>query len=306
MPDKSYYEVLGVAPSADADEIRSAYRRLARELHPDVNPSKDAASRFASVGQAYDVLSDPDKRARYDRYGRADVGPSSAPWEQAGVGFDDLGSVFDSFFGGARQQHAPGRRPQANRTPDAAHEIHIAFVTMARGGQHPLTVERSGKRREIQVAVPPGTRDGSKLRVRGEGHALPGRPGKRSDLILTVRVVPHAGGLRRGDPGRGEREGDVFAHVSIDIATATLGGTTEVQAIDGRLEVTVPPGSASGKILRLRGQGIGPQDGTRGDLHVVLGIVPPDPELMDDDDRAELRRLASVGASDRTRGRVGE
>lgn len=306
MPETDYYNVLGVSRDASDDDIKAAYRKLARELHPDVNKSADAVDRFQRVQDAYEVLSDRTKRGNYDRFGVADpsnFGGSSGAGGRQPVDFDDLGSMFDAFFGGQGPsgRSDPFRRPRQPKPEpprDATHEIKVDFEKMARGGEHRLEVERGGERRSISVTIPVGVRDGTKLRVRGEGHPLPGRPGARSDLVLTVRVKPHPD-LRRGDPARDERETDLFTETDIDIATATLGGSADVATINGTVELKIPEATASGSKLRLRAQGVGPSDNPAacGDLFAVIRIVPPAPGTLDRDQQAELRRIATSGAS---------
>lgn len=297
--ENDYYATLGVSRDASEEEIKSAYRGLARKLHPDVNKAPDAAEQFAQIQAAYDVLSDKTKRANYDRFGIAEPGGVGAGGGRQPFDFDDLGSMFDAFFGGRQQGSGdPFARSQEPSPPsppaDATHEITVAFETVARGGEHALTVERGGERKTIHVTIPPGVRDGAKLRVRGEGRPIAGRPGTRADLVLTVRCGSHPD-LRRGEPARGEREQDLITEAELDIATATLGGTAEVRTLDGLVELTIPPATPSGAKLRMRSQGIGPEGGARGDLIVLTKIVPPDPAGLGEELKAALRQIAARG-----------
>ncbi len=249
MADRDFYEVLGVSRSASADEIKSAYRKLARKFHPDVNKDPGAQAKFTEVQEAYDVLSDADKRRLYDRVGRAGYAAAASAGGQGGWaggggggagagphfrwsgtggggrggGFDfdqdDLQSMFETFFGnrgagpfGGRATHGP--RGRATRRPsrgrDATAEVRIGFETAVRGGKQSLRVTTSeGRGKSIEVTIPAGVADGAKLRVRGEGEPGSGGAGGAGDLILTVRVEAHPV-WRRGRPdGKGADGGGV-------------------------------------------------------------------------------------------------
>lgn len=316
---RDYYEVLGVPRSASADELRAAHRRLARELHPDVNKAPDAAERFSEVQEAYDVLSDEQKRRLYDRVGhRAYVngasgaqgpaweghpggsgggGPRRGTYTWTNVGgpraegaspfdADDIGSIFEEFFGadsgGARSSPFGAGRARAKpaRGRDVLHEITIPFDLALRGGTHTLRIGRNGESETVEVRIPKGVDDGAKLRLRGRGE--PGRPGAESgDLILTVRIASDK---------RYKREGlDLVADLPVTIVEATLGAKVAVPTPGGDVEVTVPPGTPSGTRLRLRKRGVETGDGRYGDFHAVVKIVPP--KTLSDADRDALRAL---------------
>ena len=305
MAERDYYDVLGVKRTASQDEIRAAYRKLARELHPDVNKSPDAQERFAEVQSAYDVLGEPDKRAQYDRFGRAGAaqaagagGAAHYAWSNvggrgggAGADFDmdDLGSVFESLFGGdragARGTRTPRGRARERAKPTAQAELDISFVTMARGGTERVPVRRSGKATTIEVSIPKAIADGTKLRVAGMG----GDP----DLILTIRVGKHP--LYR-------REGvlDLEIDLPLTYAEAALGKEVGVPTLEGEVFITVPAGTKSGKRLRLRGRGLTDPKGSSGDLYAIVQIVPPSAESLTDEDRAALERLDAKGPRPRT------
>ncbi|MEQ9095365.1 MAG: DnaJ C-terminal domain-containing protein [Phycisphaerales bacterium] len=307
MAERDYYDVLGVKRSATQEEIRAAYRKLARELHPDVNKAPDAAEKFAEVQTAYDVLGEPEKRAQYDRFGRAGAaaaagagGGAHYSWSNVGGGrggaasdfdLDDLGSMFDAFFGGGgaagggagptpRGARAQRGRVRERTQPAAQAELDVSFMTMARGGTERVPVRRGGKATTIEVSIPKGIADGAKLRVAG-GRGEP-------DLILTIRVGKHP--LYR-------REGvlDLAIDLPLTIAEATLGKEIAVPTLEGEVYITVPAGTRSGKRLRLRGRGLTDAKGTSGDLYAVIQIVPPPADALTDEDRAALERL-----SDRT------
>lgn len=302
MAERDYYDVLGVKRTASQDEIRAAYRKLARELHPDVNKSPDAQEKFAEVQSAYDVLGEPDKRAQYDRFGRVGAAQSAGggphySWSNVGghggsggggaeFDLDDMGSVFESLFGGggARSGRTQRGRARERARPSAQAELDISFVTMARGGTERVPVRRSGKATTIEVSIPKAIADGTKLRVAGKG----GDP----DLILTVRVGKHP--LYR-------REGvlDLQIDLPLTYAEAALGSEVGVPTIEGEVFITVPAGTRSGKRLRLRGRGLTDPKGTSGDLFAVVQIVPPPAEALSDDDRAAVERLGGLGPSPR-------
>ena len=283
MP-RDYYEVLGVSRQASESEIKSAYRKLARKYHPDRNPGdKEAEEKFREIQQAYSVLSDADKRRKYDQFGfdfeeAAAAGARAGPqggysfrWGGPGgatfTGFDfdteDIGSIFEQMFGGAAR--GPGRRARRStwKPPAVEQEITVDFLTAARGGSVELALRRpdgEGTAR-IRVDIPAGIADGGKLRLRGQG-------GGGADLILKVRVAPHPYFERRGQ--------DIHVQVPITIPEAVLGCKVDVPSIDGIVTVTVPPGTSSHQRLRLRGRGLAtPGKEGRGDQYVEIKIVAP-------------------------------
>ncbi len=313
MSTRDLYSVLGVSRSATADEIRNAYRKLARMYHPDVNSSQDAHARFNEIQEAYDVLSDEQKRRSYDRFGHAaptaaSGGPhftwSNVGGERAGPEFDydDLGSMFDAFFGArsggmggrAGSARGPGKRARAARRSEpepATHEFEIDFLTAARGGTERFRVVSGSQSRTIDVTIPRGIHDGAKLRIRGAGGEASVAGGSR-DLILTIRVRTHPL-FRRGDPaggGEGEPSLDLYLALPLSIEEATLGATVTVPTLEGSVDLTIPPGTPSGMKLRLKGRGLG--DGRRtGDLYAVVKIVPPDGRELNASEREALQRL---------------
>ncbi len=315
---RDYYQILGVERTATEDEIRAAYRKLARKLHPDVNKAPDAQARFTEIQEAYDVLSDKEKRRAYDRFGHA--GPAGAAgrpgggagrggvhyqWQSGGgsgpAGFDfdadDLGSMFDTFFGGAargargagRAQHGRRARPVAGQ--DVTHTMRLDFESAARGGKRRISLLRGGDERSIEVTIPPAVRDGAKLRIRGEGHPSPTPGGAPGDLILTIRVEPHPV-LVRGRPGDPPDSLDLSLELPLTIAEATLGCRVQVPTLDGPVDLNVPPGAASGKYLRLRERGLENAAGRRGDLYARVRVVPPDGSGLAPGEAETLRRIA--------------
>ncbi|MCW5776685.1 MAG: DnaJ domain-containing protein [Phycisphaeraceae bacterium] len=308
MSVRDYYEVLGVSRGASADEIRRAYRAKARQFHPDVNKAPDAAERFAELQQAYDVLSDDKRRGLYDRLGhggmsagaggaRSGRGSSSTSHGGFPGGFevDDFGSMFDAFFGGRSGGFgatAEARSPRsAARGQDVEVEFPVPFLTAARGGQEALRSPVDGQ--TIEVAVPAGTEDGARLRVRGAG--LPGTraTSKPGDLILRVRVLPHP--LFRREGGSKPNMGlDLVFDLPLTVAEATLGGRVRIPSLDGPIDLTVPPGTPSGRRLRVKGRGIRASDGRTGDLYAAVRIVPPDVAMLSPEQRRLIEEIGRL------------
>lgn len=283
---RDLYDVLGVSRQATADQIKAAYRALVRKLHPDVNKAPDAAAKFNEVQQAYDVLADDAKRRRYDAHGLSGLedpqphaGPRggrprparSAPHAGApDIDPEDLSEMFDSFFGGGA---SPFDAPRGQRGPfrpqreEARAQVTIDFETAARGGTQTLRVDGPSPQM-IDVRIPAGIEDGAHLRVRGEG-----AKGRRPEIILTVRVGQHAL-WRRGE--RSEGKGlDLYLDLPLTYAEAALGAQVSVPTLSGPVEVAVPPGSVSGRKLRLRNKGIRDEQGRYGDLYAEIRIVVP-------------------------------
>jgi DnaJ-class molecular chaperone len=281
---RDYYEILGVKRDAGEKEIKSAYRRLARKHHPDLNRGDKAAEeRFKDVAEAFAVLSDFEKRARYDRGGHEAFGTEFDPFAgvdssrfDAGFGpgvLDDLLSqLFGGRFGGATAGPRGGRRRGRGR--DLRYETTISFPDAVRGATLELRVARVGEggariEDTVKVRIPPGVEDGSTVRVPGRGDT--GGPGAEpGDLLLTLRVTPHERFRRRGAR-------DLACDVPIGIVRATLGGPVDVPTLDGRATIQVPPATESGTTLRVRGKGApaGPRGEPAGDLYVVIQIRPP-------------------------------
>jgi DnaJ-class molecular chaperone len=317
---KDYYKILGVNRNASEKEIKAAYRRLARQYHPDVNPGDKAAEeKFKEIGEAYEVLSDPEKRRRYDQFGtgwhswqRGPQGGVHRSWQEVfrqaqrgrsagrrtatgfpNVDFEtaagDLGEFFESLFGGSgRAAGRPyGARPRVGE--DLEQEIAVSLEEAYAGGVRQFVIdvpdEMGRMRREhIEVKIPPGVKDGTKLRVAGKGH--PGvNGGPRGDLYLKVKLLPHPRYERRGD--------DLYAEVAVPVWDALLGGEVEVQTLGGRGTFRIPPETQNGRLFRLAGQGMPRMGGTgKGDFYARIKVVLP--ERLSDRERqlvGELKRL---------------
>jgi curved DNA-binding protein len=272
---RDFYDVLGVERSASTDDIRRAYRALARRYHPDVNKDPDAEERFKEVSEAYDVLSDPEKRERYDRFGAAaDGGPEFGGFEAG-----DLGDLFETFLGGA------GRRGGfAGRGMDHEAVLELSLEEAARGGRRPMTL---GDGRSYDVAVPAGVRQDQRIRLAGEGGQGVGG-GPSGDLFLRVRIKPHP---RFRLDGR-----DLHVDLPVTPWEAALGAEAAVPTLDGRARVNVPAGSSSGRRLRLRGQGFPVPRAAQGDLYATVKIMVP--AHLSDRERELFEELAAASSFD--------
>jgi curved DNA-binding protein len=272
---RDFYDVLGLDRGASADEIRRAYRNLARRYHPDVNKDPDAEERFKEVSEAYDVLSDAEKRERYDRFGgAADGGPEFGGFEAG-----DLGDLFETFLGGA------GRRSEsAGRGADQEAVLELSLEEAARGGRRSMTL---GDGRSYDVAIPSGVREDQRIRLAGEGGQGFGG-GPSGDLFLRVRIAPHP---RFRLDGR-----DLHVDLPVTPWEAALGAESAVPTLDRSVRVRVPAGSSSGRRLRLRGQGFPGPRGGRGDLYATVKIKVP--AHLSDRERELFERLAAASSFD--------
>ena len=303
------YQRLGVKRGATEAEIKKAYRSLAKQLHPDRNTDNPkAAERFSAITHAYDLLSDKDKRARYDRgeidedgnpkspfggggfggnsnsggYTRSPGGPEGSPG-----GFDgntaDLSDLFEGLFGGAGgARRAPGgagagfgrsRAPQ--KGGDIAYRLKVPFNDAAALKPQRVTL---GGGRTIDLKLPNGLEDGARIRLAGQGQE---GPGGRGDAIVTIEIASHPFFVRDGD--------NIRLSLPVDLKEAVLGAKVKVPTPQGVVMLTVPKGSTSGKLLRLKGRGFTAKDGSRGDQLVQLAIDLPAAD-------AELERFASEWA----------
>ena len=281
MPEQDLYTVLGVARNATPKEIKQAFRKLARECHPDVNPGDDASERkFKQVNEAYEVLSDEKNRKAYDKYGRdwkhagefekAGVGGRGGPgawrWASGGgrragfEGFDGLDGVFGSIFGDGRPAQMRGR--------DLDHRVDVSLEEAFHGSQRTLTLrDQQGRPRRLEVKIPKGVKTDSRVRVAGEGY--PGAGGGPSgDLYLVVNVLPHAAFERRSD--------NLHTDVPVALTGAVLGTEVEVPTLSGKVALKIPPETQNGKSFRLRGKGMPRlKGGGAGDLYAKIMVQLP-------------------------------
>lgn len=306
--ERDLYEILGVQKGASADELKKAHRKLVREFHPDVNKAAGADKKFAQIQEAYDILSDAEKRKLYDQFGMAGVkagaaGPAGGGGPRGGDPFGGMHGggqwqdadpssfeeIFGSMFGGraGRGGRAGGGneppRAQQGRSIDV--EETVDFTTAAIGGSRSFKIDGQS----FEVKIPAGTVDGAKLAVRGKGGAG-SNGGAAGDVVITVRVAPHPWIRREGD--------DLVVAVPLSIAEATLGTTVRVPLLEGSVTIKVPPGVRSGQKLRVKGKGIQRAKGEPGDFYAQLQIEAP--KQLDERQRQLLEELAPTLPSPRT------
>jgi DnaJ-class molecular chaperone len=290
------YEVLGVQRDAGEDEIRQAYRKLAKRFHPDLNPgNKEAEARFKEIAAANDILSDKDKRARFDR-GEIDEAGAERPqysrqWRgfaegadgdkyhaQADINLEDLEDLFGAFGAGGRGGGGPGGHGRVRmRGQDHHYVLPTDFLDAVNGAKKRLDLAD----RTLDVTVPAGVTDGQVLRLKGQGGpGLGGGPA--GDALIEIKILPHKIFRRDGD--------DIHVELPVTLAEAVLGGRVSAPTPSAPVTMTVPANSNSGAVLRLRGKGVRRADGTFGDEYVTLKIVLP--EGKDDELAAFLRQWA--------------
>ncbi|HEX4412668.1 MAG TPA: J domain-containing protein [Lacipirellulaceae bacterium] len=320
-----HYATLGVTTTSTPEEIQKAYRKLARKYHPDMNPNDATAKKkFQEVQSAFEVLSDPDKRKKYDQFGdnfesMGAGGPGGGPrWRHTGSGggpqsyqFDmnDLGDMFGGGGGGgggfetegsggfadifkqfSRGRGGGGRRPApATKGNDLKHDLTIPFATAVLGGEAALSVQRQdGDVESIRVKIPAGIEDGKKIRLRGQG--VPGiGDAPAGDILLTIHISPHPQFRRTGNR--------LEVQVPITLAEAALGGKVDVPTPHGEggkpgiITLTVPPNTSSGKRLRIKGHGVRPANQPAGDLFAEIQVELPN--QMTDAERQELAEISN-------------
>ncbi len=306
MAYEDFYARLGVSRDATQDEIQRAYKKLARKYHPDVSKEENAEQRFKEIGAAYEVLKDPDKRALYDKYGEhwkaISEGRQPPPGaEQAGFDFgvggaevdaDRLREIFEQMFGGQAEGFGGfgGRRAYRRQWRRAGHDVEAilelgvkeAFV----GGERELALSdpRTGETKTYRVRVPPGVRPGQRIRLAGQGGAGMGGA-KDGDLYLKVRIRPEGTFHLRGS--------DVYGKLPVPYWKAALGGTETVEGLDGSLRVKVPPGTSTGKKIRLKGKGYPKKKkGERGDLYFEVEVFVP--RTLRDEEKKLLEKIAAL------------
>jgi curved DNA-binding protein len=293
---KDYYEVLGVPRDASADEIRRAYRKLARQYHPDINHENDAEERFKEVGEAYEVLNDPEKRERYDRLGdprsAGAEGPDMAGFEdmfgRGGFGPDvrvefgegGFSDFFESLFGQGAGTADGG--PLRGRDREAV--LDLSLEESLEGGRRRLSLDSDDS---FEVNIPAAVREGQRIRIAGKGAAGRGG-GPPGDLYLLVHLRPHRRFRREGD--------DLQVDLRVTPWEAALGATVPVPTLSGTAQVKVPQGSSSGRRLRLRGRGLPTRDGGRGNLYATVEVAVP--KDLSDEQRDLFEKLAAASDFD--------
>ncbi|MFQ3588575.1 MAG: DnaJ C-terminal domain-containing protein [Fimbriimonadaceae bacterium] len=298
---KDYYDLLGVSRTADEKEIKTAYRRLARKYHPDVNPNdKTAEAKFKEISEAYEVLSNPDKRRLYDQFGAnyeaatrfggagGSNGGYTNPFGGGPVGAEGFESIFEHLFGGfGRRGGVAGggfgvdtdpEEARLSQPRDVEKVIEIPLEEVDSGGRRTLTYQtmdavrtRDGSittvptTRKVEVTIPAGITEGKKLRVPGKGAA--GLRGRAGDLYVTIRWAPHPHFKPAGE--------NLEVEVPVPFTTAALGGEVRVPTLRGSVTMKIPAGTQSGQTFRLAGQGIAKLSGSRSDLMVKVKITVP-------------------------------
>jgi curved DNA-binding protein len=313
MEYKDYYATLSVGKNATQDEIQRAYRKLARKYHPDVNKAPGAEEKFKEVGEAYEVLKDPEKRAKYDRYGvawkAAQQGGGAPPpgyedvWfdtgrSSEGFGFSGFSEFFEQLFGGGRRRGVEAygddagpsygwQREWVTHGGDQEARLALSLEEAAQGGQREITLTEPMTRQSktYVVNVPKGIRAGQRIRLAGQGNkgASGGPPG---DLYLHVELLPHSTFRLDGQ--------DLHTVLTVTPWEAALGADVPLPTLGGAVQVKVPPGSSSGRKIRLRGKGFPDAKGGHGDLYADIRIVVP--ERLSAQERKLFEELARVSS----------
>lgn len=303
--NKDPYSILGVSRGATEDDIKRAYRRLAKEFHPDRNRGdKQAETRFKEVQAAYEVIGDPARRRQYDQFGAGGPTPEYRQWQHPGGGgasggavdidFGDLSSIFEQFFQrgsarGGRSQTQSSRHERAaetNGSTDIEIDAEITFDEALHGAQRKVTLAGGGTREVVSFRIPPGVRDGQRIRVRGRGHAT--RRG-RGNLLVRCHVQPHPWFRLEGR--------NVVFDLPLSVSEAALGTKVEVPTPSGTRKIAIPAGTSSGTRLRLRGLGAAETaNAEAGDFYAVVRIVVP--KNPSDSVRKLFEKLAETDEED--------
>ncbi len=282
---KDYYNILGIAKGASTDEIQKAYRKLARKYHPDINRSPEAEEKFKDIGEAYQVLKSPDRKAHYDQFGQAwnaHKGQPAGGQNFDGFNFDfgagpgfgqstdfghDFSSFFDMLFGQNRRGFSGTNNPFVQKGVDQHSTLSVNMEEAAVGGERHITLtDGGGKQRNLRVRIPKGIRPGQKIRLAAQGS--PGtNGGPPGDLFLTINHRPNPNFHLQGD--------DLHTEISITPWEAALGGVAAVPTLEGNVKIRIPQGSSSGRKIRLRGKGFPTPRGEQGDLFAEIQIVVP-------------------------------
>ncbi len=299
---KDYYAILGVPKTASQDDIRKAFRKLARQFHPDVAKDKKAAeAKFKEINEANEVLSDPDKRQRYDNLGpdwengggRRGPGPGTEGF-QGGAGFSDF---FEAFFGGGGQQArgrnpfgGMGRQPQKRRGQDLEYELPVTIEESLKGGKKSFTIPRNGRNETITVTIPVNVRAGQRIRLAGQGGE--GIGAEAGDLFLLINIAPHPDYRMEGS--------DLIREVPVTLTSAVLGGEVEVGTPDGSIKLKIPAGTQPRQKFRLKGRGLpSGAAGARGDFFAEARIVIPN--ILTAEQRKLWEELAACHTAEPTR-----
>jgi curved DNA-binding protein len=296
MAQKEYYEVLGVAKDASADDIKKSFRKLAVKYHPDRNQGDSAAEeKFKEINEAYAVLSDPEKRKKYDTFGSTDFHQQYSQedifrnFDFSGT-FKDMGmgggeDIFSRLFGGTFRRSSTGFRRGPQRGSDLSLEVSVAFREAAMGAERLVAFRRNGVREELKVKIPAGVDNGSRIRISGKGSDGE-NGGPSGDLFLEVKVAPDASFTRDG--------GDLFVERTIRFSEACLGVSLEVPTLEEPKRIKVPAGIQPGTKIRLKGCGVKALgSNAKGDLYVKIGIHIP--EGLNSSQKKLVEELAKAG-----------
>lgn len=321
---KDYYKILGLSKGAKPEEIKKAYRRLARQYHPDLNKGADAEKRFKEINEAQEVLLDPEKRARYDqlgpdweRFARGSGGgaPGGFQWVYttpgAGAGggqdFSQFSDFFRMVFGDAgfgasvggfgmgedlgRQRVRGNGRARAHPGEDIESEVQITLPEAYRGTDRSIEIQReNGSTKRLDVKIPAGVRDGQRIRLAAQGGAG-GGGGPAGDLYLRVRVQPHPFFRREGD--------DIHVDLPVALHEALLGAEVTVPTLKGRVSLKIPPETQNGRVIRLAGQGTPRSGGGHGDMFVTVKVVLP--QKLSSEERELVQKIAAKRTDENVR-----
>jgi DnaJ-class molecular chaperone len=318
---KDYYKTLGVPKNASTDDIKKAYRKLARQYHPDVNKKPDAEKRFKEINETHEVLGDPEKRKRYDTVGpeweqfaqqrRRPSGtggfeyvytgqPGESPFGEDASGFSDFfrtlfGQTANGGFGEADDPFTRTRtrtRARARQGEDVAGEVEITLPEAYKGTEQVIQISRENGQpaRRLTVKIPPGVKDGQRIRLAGQG--APGaNGGPPGDVYLRVRVKPHPFFTREGD--------DLRVDLPVAMHEAMLGGEVTVPTLKGRVSLRIPPETQNGRTIRLAGQGMPRAGGGHGDLYSTVKVVMP--TKLSEKERELAREVATSRSGENVR-----
>ena len=295
---KSLYETLGVSENATPEEIKKAYRKLARKYHPDINKAPEAQEKFKEINAAYEVLSDPEKKAQYDQFGDQMFGGQNFhDFAQSQGGEVDLEEILRAMFGGGFSSgggfsgssrssgfgssgfSSSGFGGSRYSAPDldVKTSITVPFITSVLGGKHHITLDNG---ESFDIKIPAGIKTGKTLRVRGKGKSY---NGKRGDLLIVVNVAPSPEYERRGD--------DLYKTIDIPLKTALFGGKIEVDTPEKKATLKIPKNTKNGQKFRIKDKGFPKSGGGRGDLYLVANIKLPDVDSLDDELKSCLEKL---------------
>ncbi|MBL6448861.1 J domain-containing protein [Fulvivirga sp. 29W222] len=308
MEYKDYYKILEVDKTASANDVKKAYRKLAVKYHPDKNPdNKVAEEKFKEIGEAYEVLKDPEKRKKYDQLGsnwrhfqQSGGHDSDFDWSryasgQQGQGYSyyqgdpndifgntDFSDFFETIFGGSSRATGGKRRHRTPAGQDLHADLHISLEDAFHGGPKTFSINSE----KIRIKLKPGVNDGQTLRLKGKGASIVPN-GPRGDLYLKIIINPHPLYQRKGN--------DLYHDLAVDIYTAILGGKATVRTLHGAVNITIPAGTANGKVLRIKSKGM-PTGKTYGDLYLTINVQIP--TQLSEEEQDLFKRLRDMQKQD--------